>query len=67
MNQHQESAAAFGIDGYYSVRPDDPNRKTEELAFEAAKRDCVAAMQQRIRDIESMKFDRWIRLKRKGI
>ena len=67
MNQYDEQETAFNIDGFYRVSPSDPNRKTPELAFHAAKADFILAMQKRIEMAERFPFDRWFEMKRKGI
>jgi hypothetical protein len=49
------------------LRPGDPNRKTPELAFHAAKAEFILAMQKRIEMAERFSFERWLEMKKKGI
>jgi hypothetical protein len=67
MNQYEEQQTAFDIDGYYILRPDQPTRKTPELAFDAAKLELIAALRRRIEMVEQFDFKKWFEMKKKGI
>lgn len=67
MNQYQRQETAFNIDGYYSLAPNDPSRKTPELAFNAAKAQFIAALRRRIELAEQFEFSEWFEMKKKGI
>ena len=59
LNMYTEPQVAFWIDGYFSVRPQDPAMKTAALAFVHAKQQAIDAMQRHIDEISAMSFERW--------
>ncbi len=62
MTATEEKQVAFWIDGYYSVCPSDPERKTAEGAFEAAKRELVENFNRHLEAIGLMTFDRFMKI-----
>lgn len=66
-DQYSEQQVAFWIDGYYSVMPAEPRRKTPELAFQFAKDELVERFLLHIRSIEEMTWERWQVMKEAGI
>lgn len=60
MTQADEERMAFQIDGYFSLSPGDPYRKTVGKAFVTAKQQLIATYERNLKNARLMEFDRWL-------